>query len=118
MSAPTTVHPLLAQRWSPRGFDGAHTLDDDAAVSLLEAARWAPSANNSQPWRFLLARRGDVVIDAVLHPNPQVARAMFTLLNGEPGIRLVAPLGHRAMIDAMRPKAAADPVPAPRIVVG
>jgi UDP-N-acetylglucosamine 2-epimerase (non-hydrolysing) len=49
-----------------------------------------------------LARRGDAKIDIVLHPNPQVARAMFTLLSDEPGIRLVAPLGHRAMIEAMR----------------
>jgi nitroreductase len=55
----TPVHPLLAQRWSPRGFDQTHRLDDRALLALLEAARWAPSANNSQPWRFLPARRGD-----------------------------------------------------------
>lgn len=54
------LHPLLAQRWSPRAFDPAHELDDVELTSLLEAARWAPSANNSQPWRFLVARRGDV----------------------------------------------------------
>lgn len=53
------VHPLLAHRWSPRGFDVTYTLDDDALTSLLEAARWAPSANNSQPWRFLVTRRGE-----------------------------------------------------------
>jgi nitroreductase len=56
-SAP--LHPLLAERWSPRGFDRGHTLDDDALTVLLEAARWAPSANNSQPWRFLPTRRGE-----------------------------------------------------------
>ena len=55
----TPVHPLLAQRWSPRGFDPNHVLDDDTASTLLEAARWAPSANNSQPWRFLVTRRGE-----------------------------------------------------------
>ena len=49
-----------------------------------------------------LARRGGVAIDVVLHPNPQVASTMFTLLGSEPKIRLVAPLGHGAMIDAMR----------------
>ena len=49
-----------------------------------------------------LARRGGVTVGVVLHPNPQVASAMFTLLGNEPRIRLVAPLGHRAMIDAMR----------------
>jgi nitroreductase len=60
-SASTTVpvHPLLAERWSPRGFDRAHELDDQALTALLEAARWAPSAKNSQPWRFLVTRRGD-----------------------------------------------------------
>jgi len=49
-----------------------------------------------------LARRGGVAIDVVLHPNPQVASAMFTLLGSEPKVRLIAPLGHGAMIDAMR----------------
>lgn len=53
------VHPLLAQRWSPRGFDAAHQLTDRDLDALLEAARWAPSASNSQPWRFLVSRRGD-----------------------------------------------------------
>lgn len=53
------VHPLLAERWSPRSFDAAHTITDEELVSLLEAARWAPSARNGQPWRFLVGRRGD-----------------------------------------------------------
>ena len=53
------LHPLLADRWSPRGFDAGHRLDDEPLTALLEAARWAPSANNSQPWRFLVGRRGD-----------------------------------------------------------
>ena len=60
-TATTTVpvHPLLAERWSPRGFDQAHELADDRLTALLEAARWAPSAANSQPWRFGVARRGE-----------------------------------------------------------
>jgi len=53
------VHPLLAERWSPRGFDSAHQIGDDDLAALLEAARWAPSAGNSQPWRFLVTRRGE-----------------------------------------------------------
>ena len=57
------VHDLLASRWSPRGFDRSHRLDDDSLSGLLEAARWAPSANNTQPWRFLVARRGDEFFD-------------------------------------------------------
>ena len=68
------VHPLLAERWSPRGFDREHELDDAALAALLEAARWAPSAQNSQPWRFLVARRGEVAHDrlfATLAPGNQ-----------------------------------------------
>ena len=53
------VHSLLAERWSPRGFDRAHQLGDQALTALLEAARWAPSSRNSQPWRFLVTRRGE-----------------------------------------------------------
>ncbi|QFR02084.1 oxidoreductase [Streptomyces phaeolivaceus] len=53
------VHPLLAERWSPRSFDATHTIGDEELVSLLEAARWAPSSRNSQPWRFLVGRRGE-----------------------------------------------------------
>ncbi len=51
------VEPVFLDRWSPRSFSEA-PLDDDALYSLFEAARWAPSASNSQPWRFLYARRG------------------------------------------------------------
>ncbi|MGC4111976.1 MAG: nitroreductase family protein [Nocardioides sp.] len=55
------LHPLLARRWSPLGFDPAHELSLDDVMLLLEAARWAPSAGNSQPWSFLVGRRGDAV---------------------------------------------------------
>ncbi len=58
-STAVPVHPLLAERWSPRGFDRSHELDDVALSALLEAARWAPSAQNTQPWRFLVTRRGE-----------------------------------------------------------
>jgi nitroreductase len=58
-STTVPVHPLLAERWSPRGFDRGHEIGDEALAALLEAARWAPSAGNSQPWRFLVTRRGE-----------------------------------------------------------
>lgn len=48
----------LVERWSPRAYDPAAELTDDDVRTLLEAARWAPSANNVQPWRFIVARRG------------------------------------------------------------
>lgn len=50
------IDPLFHERWSPRAFDGS-TIDEETLASLFEAARWAPSAYNVQPWRFLHARR-------------------------------------------------------------
>ncbi|MGW9021698.1 nitroreductase family protein [Leucobacter chromiiresistens] len=55
-SAPV-IDPL-AERWSPRAFDTTHSFPEGALRGVLEAARWAPSANNTQPWRFIVARRG------------------------------------------------------------
>src|SRR4051812_43471966 len=52
------VDPLFLERWSPRAFDGSDIPDADL-MTMFEAARWAPSAFNSQPWRFLYAKRGD-----------------------------------------------------------
>jgi nitroreductase len=52
------VLDILAERWSPRAFAADETVDETRLASALEAARWAPSANNSQPWRFVVARRG------------------------------------------------------------
>ena len=53
------LHPLLAGRWSPARFDPSHVAGEDEVTVLLEAARWAPSAGNSQPWAFIVGRRGD-----------------------------------------------------------
>ena len=52
------IDPLFLERWSPRAFDGSEIPEEDL-LTLFEAARWAPSAFNSQPWRFLYARRGE-----------------------------------------------------------
>jgi nitroreductase len=49
---------VLAERWSTRIFDPSAPIDENALASSLEAARWAPSANNTQPWRFIVTRRG------------------------------------------------------------
>jgi nitroreductase len=53
-----SLHPLLAGRWSPTRFDTAHEIAEDEIQVILQAARWAPSAGNSQPWAFIVARRG------------------------------------------------------------
>lgn len=52
------LHPLLRGRFSPLHFRPEHDLTDADVEVLLEAARWAPSAGNSQPWAFVVARRG------------------------------------------------------------
>ncbi|MFZ2988229.1 nitroreductase family protein [Ideonella sp.] len=55
-----TEHPvnaLFTDRWSPRAFTG-EAMPDSVLMSLLEAARWAPSASNIQPWRFVYAHAG------------------------------------------------------------
>src|SRR5918911_1976182 len=54
-----SLHPLLAQRWSPTAFDSGSGVSEADVETLLEAARWAPSAGNSQPWAFVVGRRGD-----------------------------------------------------------
>ena len=64
--APADLHPLLADRRSPRAFDATATLGADQLDLLLDAARWAPSAANTQPWRFVAGRRGDRAFDALL----------------------------------------------------
>ncbi|HTI13705.1 MAG TPA: nitroreductase family protein [Dictyobacter sp.] len=50
------VHDLIRERWSPRAFSDL-PVEHAKLQSLFEAARWAPSAGNQQPWYFLLATR-------------------------------------------------------------
>ncbi len=52
------IHDLLRQRWSPRAFS-EKPVRPDILRSLFEAARWAPSTNNEQPWAFLVATKDD-----------------------------------------------------------
>jgi len=52
------IDPIFLERWSPRAFDMSDMPEADL-LAMFEAARWAPSAFNSQPWRFLYARRSD-----------------------------------------------------------
>lgn len=67
------IHDLLAQRWSPRAF-ADKAVPKELLGSLLEAARWAPSSRNLQPWKFVIADR---------HRNPDgFARILATLMEG------------------------------------
>ncbi|MCM3697647.1 nitroreductase family protein [Microbacterium oleivorans] len=65
----TTDAPILdvlTERWSTRIFDASAPIDEEALQSALEAARWSPSASNTQPWRFIVARRGSASHTAVV----------------------------------------------------
>lgn len=50
------IDPLIENRWSPRSMTGEE-MSDEELLPLFEAARWAPSSYNGQPWRFLYAKR-------------------------------------------------------------
>jgi nitroreductase len=54
------IHELLKRRWSPRAFSD-RPVEPDTLRSLLEAARWAPSSFNEQPWSFIVATKDDPV---------------------------------------------------------
>jgi nitroreductase len=50
------ISPIFLERWSSRAFTG-EAISDEELFALFEAARWAPSASNRQPWRFIYAKR-------------------------------------------------------------
>lgn len=68
---------LLARRWSTRAFSD-RSLDRNALASLFEAARWAPSSGNGQPWSYLVATQDDPAeherLASVLTPGNAWAR--------------------------------------------
>jgi hypothetical protein len=80
------LHPILAQRWSPRAYSGEHRCTDAELTNLLEAARWSPSHNNSQPWRFIVGRRDDEVfallLDCLVPGNRRWAASASVLVCG------------------------------------
>lgn len=67
--APTELdlHPLIANRWSPRALDVNVDISSDDLHAILEAARLAPSAFNEQPWRFIVGKRGDETFHQILN---------------------------------------------------
>jgi nitroreductase len=79
------INPV-ADRWSPYGFSEEPVSTDDLR-SLLEAARWAPSSYNEQPWRYIVATRSntqqyDAVLSCLAEPNQQWAKAAAVLMLG------------------------------------
>jgi nitroreductase len=77
----------LRSRWSPSVFDPDHEIGEEEIRTLLEAARWAPSWGNTQPWRLGVARRGDAAHRALVAHLSRgnatwVPRASVVLLAG------------------------------------
>ena len=48
------VHDIIANRWSPRAYDASKPVSQAQIISMLEAARWAPSCFGDEPWRFIV----------------------------------------------------------------
>ena len=93
------IDPLFFNRWSPRSMSGEDINREDL-MRLFEAARWAPSSYNNQPWRFLYARRDTdpwaVFFDLLVEANRSWAKRAAALIvvvskktfdhNGKPSI--------------------------------
>ncbi len=77
------IHVLLSERWSPRSFCKGKRLAEDIITSLFEAARWAPSSFNEQPWRYLYSIHGTEAFDRMnecLNPTNRVWAVNASLL--------------------------------------
>lgn len=72
------VNELIKNRWSARAFS-SKDIDDNTLFTLFEAAGWAPSANNEQPWRYIYAKRSDKevfekIVDCLMPGNKPWAK--------------------------------------------
>jgi nitroreductase len=93
------INHMIVNRWSPRSFANDQ-INNIELFSLFEAARWAPSSSNSQPWRFIYAKRNSknwgVLFDLLIDFNKQWcadASALVVIIsrknfeyNGQPSI--------------------------------
>lgn len=81
------INPLLANRFSPYVFDADRDVSTDDLLALLEAARWAPSSYNEQPWRYLIARKSESaafaqLLSCLVEANQAWAKFASVLLIG------------------------------------
>jgi len=80
------VIDLILRRWSPRAFDPERSVSRDDLLRLFEAARWAPSSGNEQPWRFIVVDRHDsptefsAITDSLTGRNPLWATSVPTFV--------------------------------------
>ena len=78
------VHDLIRRRWSPRAF-AARPVEREKLQTVLEAARWAPSSFNAQPWSFLVATKEDLadfdrMLGCLVEKNQSWAKAAPVLM--------------------------------------
>lgn len=77
------IAPLFIERWSPRALS-KELLSDEELMVLFEAARWAPSSYNNQPWRFIYAKRTtaywDILFNLLVEANQVWAKNAAVLL--------------------------------------
>ncbi|HFE38804.1 MAG TPA: nitroreductase [Gammaproteobacteria bacterium] len=70
-----SIHEIISKRWSPRAFDASRAVADGDLYALLEAARWAPSCFNEQPWRYIVCvkskegERWQAALDSLAEKN-------------------------------------------------
>jgi nitroreductase len=101
------IHDLLTNRWSPYAFANRAVSDDDL-LSVFEAARWAASSYNEQPWSYIVATKADRgeferLLSCLVEGNQAWAKAAPVLalgctslnftLNGQPNAAAVHDLG-------------------------
>lgn len=80
------VHDLIAKRWSPYSF-ADRTVSDEDLRSVFEAARWAPSSYNEQPWNYILAKKEEAeefqrILSCLIEANQVWAQAAPVLALG------------------------------------
>ncbi|MBW6424556.1 nitroreductase family protein [Rhizobium sp. XQZ8] len=77
------IDTFFLDRWSPRAFT-EETMDQETILTILDAAHWAPSSGNNQPWRFVYGLRGtpsfDVILDIISPGNQRWAKNAAALL--------------------------------------
>ncbi|MFB6356404.1 MAG: nitroreductase family protein [bacterium] len=78
------VHQLIQRRWSPRAFSD-DPVDDNQLCRILEAARWAPSCYNDQPWNFIVAKQEnqeeyEAMLDCLVEGNQTWAKQAPVLM--------------------------------------
>ncbi|EJL52237.1 MULTISPECIES: nitroreductase family protein [unclassified Rhizobium] len=77
------INPLFLERWSPRAFTG-EVIDESDLLTILDAAHWAPSSANQQPWRFIYALKGsedwDKFVNLLVESNQEWAKNASALI--------------------------------------